>query len=312
MSRRRATDLCGIILIDKPSGLTSHDIVNQVRRISGEGRVGHAGTLDPMATGLLVILVGSATRLARYLTSQSKTYTAQIAFGLSTDTDDAQGEVIEQASVPNLVLEKAFAARYVEDLIGDHIQVPPIYSAIKIKGKKAYAIARKGGKPQLDSRKVVVEGARLLAISAAPTPLWEVELTVSKGTYIRSLARDMGLSLGTRAHLAALRRVRSGAVGVKEAVTVESLQVAKQPVRSHFIDPVSALGLPVVRISPEQALKGWSGMDLDEFESATSLNDDVLALVVSGAQAVGVFMHQRGVMRPVTVLPFDTPLAVLE
>ena len=171
--------------------MTSHDVVNRVRRITGERRVGHAGTLDPMATGVLVVLVGPATRLAPYLTSAEKTYEARIAFGAETDTDDAEGRVTLTAAVPDEVCDPFAAAAMVASLVGVHEQIPPAYSAIKRGGVVAYEAARKGEALELEPRTVEVASAELLGVQVDP-PAWDVAFAVSKGTYIRALARDLG------------------------------------------------------------------------------------------------------------------------
>jgi tRNA pseudouridine55 synthase len=181
-ARRGATDLSGILVIDKPAGMTSHDVVNRVRRITGERRVGHAGTLDPMATGVLVALVGPATRLAPYLTSAQKTYEAHIVFGAETDTDDADGRVTVRSPVPDEVGDPFFAAATVASLVGAHQQVPPAYSAIKRDGVTAYQAARTGSALELDARTVEVADARLTGVECAGKHAWDVAFAVSKGT----------------------------------------------------------------------------------------------------------------------------------
>ena len=220
-ARRGATDLSGILAIDKPAGMTSHDVVDRVRRVTGERRVGHAGTLDPMATGLLVVLVGPATRLAPYLTAAEKTYDARIVFGAETDTDDAEGRVTATAPVPDEVGDPFFAAGTVASLVGTHEQVPPAFSAIKRGGVTAYEAARKGEALELEPRTIEVDRRRLLGVECVGEYAWDVEFAVSKGTYIRALARDLGRALDTAAHLGALRRTRSGTLALAQAHTLE-------------------------------------------------------------------------------------------
>ena len=244
-TRREATGVSGILAVDKPGGMTSHDVVNRVRRITGERRVGHAGTLDPMATGLLVVLVGPATRLAPYLTSADKAYLARIVFGTQTDTDDADGRVIATAPVPDEVADPFFATGVIVSLVGVHEQVPPAFSAIKVGGKVAYREARGGTTLELQPRTVHVTQAVLTGIECTGEYAWDVRLAVSKGTYIRALARDLGPALGSVAHLGALRRVRSGELDVTSACTLEQLEDAEDPT-SLFVDPFAALGLPVI------------------------------------------------------------------
>jgi len=225
---RGASGLTGIVLVDKPAGITSHDVVNRLRWLTGEKRIGHAGTLDPMATGLLVMMVGKAAGYSDELTATQKTYRATITFGVTTDTDDAEGAVIETAPAVEdawvaQVSDEAYARTIIAGLVGAHEQVPPAYSAIKQGGKKAYREARKGHPLKLEPRRIVIEDATLLAIDTA-TQSWDIELTVSKGTYIRAIARDLGTRLGCGAHLSALRRMRCGEFAVEDAVTLEALE----------------------------------------------------------------------------------------
>lgn len=247
MGRRGATTLAGILAIDKPAGMTSHDVVAQVRRATGEGRVGHAGTLDPAATGLLVVLVGPYTRLEPYLSGAAKDYDAVIAFGAETDTEDAEGEIVEVAPVPDELFESHRAQSALDALLGPQLQTPPAYSAIKVAGRVAHRAARAGEALTLAPRPIEVYAADLLALDPAART-WTVRFRVSKGTYVRSLARDLGRACGTAAHLAGLRRTRSGQLDLADAHSLDSvLQVAAQGrVTSLFADPLTALGLPVV------------------------------------------------------------------
>jgi len=294
-ARRGATDLSGILAIDKPGGMTSHDVVNRVRRITGERRVGHAGTLDPMATGLLVVLVGPATRLASYLTAAEKAYEARIVFGAETDTDDAEGRVTAAASVPDEVGDPFFATATVASLVGAHEQVPPAYSAIKRGGVTAYEAARKGEALELEPRTIEVAGARLLGVECVSEYAWDVEFEVSKGTYIRALARDLGRALDTAAHLGALRRTRSGAMDVAAAHTLEHLE-AEPDVCALFADPFAALGLPVVSVDDTQAARLATGATLaHDAEGMVALaHNDVL---------LGVYAGSNGTLKPLSVIP---------
>jgi len=294
-ARRGATDLSGILAIDKPGGMTSHDVVNRVRRITGERRVGHAGTLDPMATGLLVVLVGPATRLASYLTAAEKAYEARILFGAETDTDDAEGRITATAGVPDEVGDPFFASAAVASLVGAHEQVPPAYSAIKRGGVTAYEAARKGEALELEARTIEVAGARLLGVECMGEYAWDVELEVSKGTYIRALARDLGRALDTAAHLGGLRRTRSGAMDVASASTLEQLE-AEPDVRSLFADPFAALGLPVVSVDDVQATRLATG--------ATLTNDaEGTVAVAHDGVLLGVYAGSKGTLKPLSVIP---------
>jgi tRNA pseudouridine55 synthase len=224
----RAID--GVLLVDKPAGMTSHDVVAIVRRAAGESRIGHAGTLDPFATGLLVLLLGRATRLLPYLNGEPKTYEAAIRFGSETDSDDATGmPTVESAAPTREAIEAALPA-----LTGAIAQVPPAYSAKQIAGRRAYDAARAGTPLTLDPVRVVVHG---WTVTGWQDDTLSVRITCSGGTYIRALARDLGRLTGSAAHLSALRRVASGPYAVDMAVTMEAVKEGALPVGS----PVNGL-----------------------------------------------------------------------
>jgi len=216
----------GILVVDKPSGWTSHQVVGRCRRLLGTRKVGHAGTLDPMATGVLVIGVEKGTRLLGHLALSSKTYTATVRLGQATSTDDAEGEVTSADGADELA-EEAIAAA-LEPLRGEIVQVPSTVSAIKINGERAYARARRGEDVTLSGRPVTVSRFDVLAIrdteadGVALVDL-DVEVECSSGTYIRALARDLGEALGTGGHLTALRRTRVGGFDLAGALTPERL-----------------------------------------------------------------------------------------
>lgn len=244
-TRRGATGLSGVLAVDKPGGMTSHDVVAVVRRATGERRVGHAGTLDPLATGLMTVLVGPATRLEPYLTGHDKTYVATIAFGQSTDTDDADGSVTSSMPVPPLVTDPDAARRLLATFLGAQEQLPPAYSAIKQGGRIAHRAARAGEPLVLAPRPIVVHEVALVAIRPG-APAWDVRFTVTRGTYIRSLARDIGTRAGTAAHITALRRTAAGGLDVGDALPLSAFDapVSSDEMANRFVDPLSALGLP--------------------------------------------------------------------
>ncbi len=215
------TSPSGLVIIDKPAGLTSHDVVARVRRIAGTRKVGHAGTLDPMATGVLVIGLEKATRLLGYLTVTEKEYRATIRLGQSTTTDDAEGEITGGA--PRLVSDDELRVA-VGALTGHIQQVPPQVSAIKVKGKRAYKLTRAGAAPELAARPVTVHEFTVSQTRPAGDFL-DVDATIrcSSGTYIRSLARDLGTALGTGGHLTALRRTRVGPYSEAQARSLDFL-----------------------------------------------------------------------------------------
>jgi len=209
----------GVLNIYKPKGFTSHDIVNKVRRIAGMKKVGHTGTLDPMAEGVLPLCLGKATRIAEYLTGEDKEYIAEVSLGSETDTLDAEGEITRECPIPELREELLTGA--IKGFLGEITQIPPIYSAIKKDGIPLYKYAREGKELDIPSRKVKIYYIKLNSFKDN-----KINITVgcSKGTYIRSLARDLGESLGTCAHLSALLRTKSGSFLQKNAVTLEKLQ----------------------------------------------------------------------------------------
>ena len=202
----------GILLVDKPAGPTSHDIVGMARRALGLRRIGHAGTLDPFATGLLVLLIGKSSRLNRFISGQDKTYEGLIRLGFATSTDDLTGEALSEAKpVPSESQVLAAAS----SLTGVIDQMPPAFSAVKVDGRKAYAEARKGNALDLPVRRVVVHS---LVLEAIESDLYRFSCDVSSGTYIRSIARDLGTELGCGGHLSVLRRIAIGDLEVSSAV----------------------------------------------------------------------------------------------
>jgi tRNA pseudouridine55 synthase len=206
-----------VLLVDKPAGLTSHDVVAVARRALGTRRIGHGGTLDPFATGLLVLLVGRATRLLPYLDAEPKVYEARIVFGTETDTDDLGGAVVRDTPLPDVSAIPQAIAR----LTGALEQLPPQYSAKRVAGERAYAIARRGEVAELRPARVHVFSWEILEQT---TDSIRAVITCSGGTYIRALARDLGRFLDSAAHLGALRRLRSGVFDVLDAVSIDALE----------------------------------------------------------------------------------------
>ncbi|MCQ4084545.1 tRNA pseudouridine(55) synthase TruB [Streptomyces sp. RB6PN25] len=225
--RRKGTGPDGLVIVDKPAGLTSHNVVSRLRRLAGTRRVGHAGTLDPMATGVLVIGVEKATRLLGHLALTAKTYEATIRLGQSTVTDDAEGEVTATAPAGHITREALDAA--IAKLTGDILQVPSKVSAIKVDGQRSHRLVRAGEEFELAARPVTVSSFVVHDVRRAEQDgieLLDVDVTVdcSSGTYIRALARDLGADLGTGGHLTALRRTRVGPYRVEDAHTLEQLE----------------------------------------------------------------------------------------
>ena len=219
----------GLLLIDKPQGITSHDVVARVRRATGESSIGHLGTLDPMATGLLPLLLGKWTRLARFYGSLPKTYTGVIRFGYATDTFDAEGEQVGVTQAPVLTLEQLRAMA--RAMLGESEQVPPVYSAKKIDGKPAYARARAGETPVMKPVRVSISAFTIESftpqhdvITVRETGDATFALSISSGGYVRSVAHALGQQAGCGAHLAALRRVAAGPLGIESALTLEKVE----------------------------------------------------------------------------------------
>lgn len=242
----------GLVVVDKPAGWTSHDVVGRMRRLAGTRRVGHAGTLDPMATGVLVLGVDKATRLLHHLVLTDKAYTATIRLGRTTVTDDAEGEVVSSVPAGSVTEQDVRAAML--PLTGAIDQVPSTVSAIKVDGQRAYRLAREGEAVQLSARPVVVsrfDAARF----TRPTPELldvDVEVECSSGTYVRALARDLGAALGVGGHLTALRRTRVGPFTLADARSLDDLAELADPVTLPLPDAVRR-AMPVRVIDDEHA-----------------------------------------------------------
>jgi tRNA pseudouridine55 synthase len=252
----------GILLVDKPQGITSHDVVARTRRLAGTRKIGHAGTLDPMATGLLILGVNNATRLLHYLVGLDKEYLATIRLGWDTTTDDAEGEPLPAASADRIAAATESAIRDgMLDQTGVIEQVPSSVSAVKVAGKRAYQRVRDGDQVELAARTVTVSAFELVAVRpGADFVDADVRVECSSGTYVRALARDLGARLGTGGHLTALRRTRIGAFSVGEAASLEDLDVA-----AALVSPADAArrALPVVGLSTEQAVDLGHGKRID-------------------------------------------------
>ncbi|HEY1109068.1 MAG TPA: tRNA pseudouridine(55) synthase TruB [Opitutaceae bacterium] len=214
----------GLVVVDKPAGMTSHDVVARARRALGTRKIGHAGTLDPMATGLLVILVGKATKVSQYLTSLDKEYEGTVELGKVTDTQDADGEMMETRPVPPFT--EADIRAGIQGFLGDQYQTPPMYSAVKIDGQPLYKAARKGEEVEREPRFIRVMSWE---VTRFELPRFDFRMRVTKGTYVRTLAHDLGQKLGCGAHLAALRRTASDKFHISQAVTMDQLQAMTLP-----------------------------------------------------------------------------------
>jgi tRNA pseudouridine55 synthase len=241
----------GIIVVDKPAGLTSHDVVRQIRRITRTRKVGHAGTLDPMATGVLLVGVGRATRLLHHLLLTDKAYTATIRLGQATSTDDAEGEIVSETDASGLGQPAVAAA--VASFVGNIEQVPATISAIKVDGQRAHALARSGADVELAARPITVTRFDMLDLRPSGSVL-DVDVVVecSSGTYVRALARDIGRALDVGGHLTALRRTRVGPFGVDQAVGLAALAERSEPLTMTLAEAIRA-AMPVRVITEAEA-----------------------------------------------------------
>src|SRR5262245_40658991 len=272
----------GLLVVDKPKGPTSHDIVARARRLFSTRAVGHAGTLDPMATGVLVLLFGEALKLSSYLTRDTKTYIAEVRFGTATDTLDAEGRVtVSEPLAPGVLDPPRVEAALARERERTE-QVPPAVSSIKVSGERAHRLARRGDAPSLEPRPVRVETLVLLGSSH---DRMTVEVTASKGYYVRALARDLGEALGAPAHLSALTRTRSGAFSLENAVQWPPDELPP-------LVPVAVAAertLPSVRLTPAGATKARLGQRLaaEHFVSAP-LDDGAHAFIDPEGQLVAL------------------------
>jgi tRNA pseudouridine55 synthase len=256
--RHLGTTADGLLLVDKPAGVSSHDVVSVARRTLGERRVGHAGTLDPFATGLLVLLAGRATRLMRYLHDEPKVYEAVVQFGAETDTEDLHGAVVREAPLPARAALDAAAL----GLVGENLQVPPAYSAKRIAGRRAYEMAREGAALEMTPVRVNVLSLALDTFEGEPDAVERCRLRVScgGGTYVRSLARDMARAAGSAGHCIALRRLDAGGFSVARAVTLEQVRSGAVTLES----PLRALaGYPRQDLTTNELRQVVRGIDVE-------------------------------------------------
>jgi tRNA pseudouridine55 synthase len=332
----------GILIIDKPAGITSHDVVARVRRILRTKRVGHTGTLDPFATGVMVILVGKATRLAQFLDKDRKEYVAAVRFGFETETGDLTGAP-KETQITNYELRIADVEAALTDFRGEIMQTPPMYSAKKIEGKKLYELARKGieierqpvsvniyelelvdtperegsgdgGVPGPNYQPANASGGESAAAAAAENKAQsskiEDQITIrvacSAGTYIRTLAEDIGRRIGTGAHLAALRRTGAGRFDLSQAVTLEKLEatLAENKLDEIFVSMNEAVShLPAIELSADEVLKVQNGMPL-KCETESFAENQAVRLTDGDENllAIGFYKSEQKMIQPRTVL----------
>jgi tRNA pseudouridine55 synthase len=290
----------GLVVVDKPAGWTSHDVVAHLRRIYSIRRIGHAGTLDPDATGVLLIGVGRVTRLLRFLSGAGKSYRGEVAFGVATDTLDASGTVTERRDMP---LRRAEVEAAAESFVGEIDQIPPMVSAVKVGGKRLYELHRRGEEVERPPRRVRIDRLEVEAFEDGPFPRATVSLDCSSGTYVRSLAADLGASLGGPAHLAWLRRLSVGPYTLEEAWTLEKVAAAPQEA---LLAPVEAVrGMDRVDVDAETA----RGVRHGAVFPATVFEGEATLLAVVGPEGGLLALYERGrvAARPVVVLSGAEP-----
>lgn len=274
----------GILIINKPKQYTSHDVVAKVKKICGE-KVGHTGTLDPMATGVLPLLLGQGTKLSKYLINHDKTYIATIQLGKKTDTLDSEGSILEERIVDGKLLNKENVQRVLECQIGKQIQTPPIYSAIKVNGKKLYEYARKGVEVEIPKREIEIYNIELLDINEKDKTI-EFRVHCSKGTYIRTLCENIAEKLGTIGYMKELNRVQVGQFNLNQAITVEELEKNKENekfLNQHLITVQNFFEkYSIVELKEEKLKLFLNGVQL------TNNNDDGLYQIKVNNVVVGI------------------------
>ena len=222
----------GIIVVNKQKGCTSHDVVNKVKKIVNK-KVGHTGTLDPLATGVLPLLIGKGTLCSKYLINHDKVYEVSLKLGISTDTMDAEGKIVEEKEVNSNILAKENVEKVLSSFIGKQEQTPPIYSAIKVAGKKLYEYARKGQEVEIPKREIEIYNIKLVGINKVSNEI-EFKVSCSKGTYIRSLCTDIAASLGTIGYMSGLERLKVGEFSLKNSIVVDD-STNKEIIEKHII-----------------------------------------------------------------------------
>jgi len=299
----------GILVIDKPAGITSHDVVSRVRRILKTKRVGHTGTLDPFATGVMVIMVGQATRLAQFLDKDEKEYEALVRFGYETDTGDRTGSPKARVSASkSLMVSVDDVINVLDEFRGEIEQVPPMYSAKKIDGKKLYELARKG--ETIERKAVSVNIYKLEVLNEIGTKdlgpgTWDVGLSIvcSAGTYIRTLAEDIGRKVGKGAHLSELRRTRAGKFTLHQSFTLEQLEALPEPSTALIPMGEAVSHLPKYVLVDDRIAKTRNGMSTRVYQT-TFTDGEVLQMVSSNGEviAIGYYNEVENSVQPKVVL----------
>ena len=290
--------MIGLLNINKPAGVTSRDVVNQVQRVVRPAKIGHAGTLDPLATGVLVLCIGKATRLIPYVQQMRKRYRGTFLLGRHSETEDVEGEVVELDSPPEPTIEELRAA--LPAFVGEIQQRPPAFSALKVNGKRAYELARKGEVVELAARPIMIHGLDPVEYEY---PRFVLEIECGSGTYVRSLGRDIAEQLGTAAVTSDLIRTGIGCFDVQDAITTD--EISKESIESQLIPAIRALGdLPRVTLSDDEAKRVAGGLTIEnrfDVPGGESQNDDQteFAAVDGGGKLLALLIHRKGGLGPV-------------
>jgi tRNA pseudouridine55 synthase len=303
--KHRGKAIHGWIIIDKPGGLSSNAVVGRVRRLTGAAKVGHAGTLDPMATGVLPMALGEATKIVSYLMDGAKAYRFTVRWGEQRDTDDAEGEVVATSDA-RPAKEQILAV--LGNCIGDIEQVPPVFSAIKIEGKRAYALARADQAPEMKPRTIHIEDLKFLSVVDADHA--EFEAVSGKGAYMRSLARDLGTALGTVGHIVQLRRIAVGPFDEKQAISLDKLESLRHSAPlSEYLLPVETVldDIPALALTETEARKLNQGQAIPVLPVASrsplkNIGQGDVVRVMAEGRLVALAKINGGEIRPFRVI----------
>ena len=284
----------GIIIVDKPKGYTSHDVVNVVKKTLNTSKVGHTGTLDPNATGVLPVLVGKATKISKYLIEHDKTYIAELALGEKSSTGDIEGEIIERKEVPNVTEEQI--KEVLQKFLGKQMQTPPIYSSIKINGKKAYEYARSGQTIEIPAREIEIME---ISLSNFEDNIITFKVSCSKGTYIRTLCHDIGQKLGCGACMEKLTRTKVSRFEIKDSLTLAQIEVLKKEDRlSEILIPIDQMfaNYPSIIVSGEAARLAYNGngiKDRDVRKDENILDEAYVRVYDDVEDFIGVYQYHE-------------------
>ena len=303
--KHRGKAIHGWIIIDKPGGLSSNAVVGRVRRLTGAAKVGHAGTLDPMATGVLPMALGEATKIVSYLMDGAKAYRFTVRWGEQRDTDDAEGEVVATSDARPA---KEQILVVLGNFIGDIEQVPPVFSAIKIEGKRAYALARADQAPEMKPRTIHIEDLKLLSVVDADHA--EFEAVSGKGAYMRSLARDLGTALGTVGHIVQLHRIAVGPFDEKQAISLDKLESLRHsaPLSEHLLPVETVLDdIPALALTETEARKLGQGQAIPVLPVASrsplkNIGQGDVVRVMAEGRLVALAKINGGEIRPFRVM----------